>query len=93
MESDRYTLTLPAESGTAYLLPSFTHSVSLASARRPPVPVRAREAVQEILRRGGTTTVQTLYNMEKRGQLTSDRRGPRLVYYDLNEVLDRFHLL
>lgn len=93
METDRYMLTIPAEPGSAFILPSFTFSVSLSETKRPPVPVRAREAVEEIRRRGATTTVQTLYNMEKRGELKADRRGPRLVYYDLNEILERFQLL
>lgn len=81
-----YTLDVPKTA----VLPSFIFSHTLQGRIREPRWVSPAEAVAALEKAGVKTSKQTLFNMEKRGLLSTERISPRVVRFDLNELLERF---
>ena len=82
------TLTLNQQEPPA--LPSFISTHSLTRPKRQPRWIRARDAVAYLAQQGISTSVQTLFNMERRGELTTNRPSVHKTWFDLNEITDLF---
>lgn len=80
-----------AESETI-LLPSFTFTHTLTGGKREPCWVKAKEAVSALHDKGVSTTTQTLFNMEGRGELNTRRISTRNIQFDLHEIFTKFHI-
>lgn len=88
MSTTNYDFQFPTD--VRILLPTFTSSLSIAAQKLPPAWVKAKDAAAYLAQRGVSVTTQTLFNMEKRGELTTLRISQRNIQFDLNEVKERF---
>ena len=73
-------------------LPEFSSTVDVPVARPPVEWIKPKEVIERLSNAGVKLSSPTLFNMEKRGELTTWRNTPRNIYFDWGEICLKFKI-
>lgn len=73
-------------------LPEFTSSTTLAEKRPKSQWINPQETIKRLEKNGVKLSAPTLFNLERRGKLTTQRISARKIFFDWAEVSEHFNI-